>query len=102
MDLGSISHVKDGAQRYVIGDILPFDQRNEMFKRPLWDPEMLALKEQFYFATVAPRDKTGYRLYDQALVNAAWRLENEYALGVRGGRMGLYAWDWDGQITTGV
>ncbi len=99
MDLGSVSYVKEGAKRYVTGDILPFDQRNEMFKRPFWDPRMKDLQEQFYFAGVAPRDKPGYRLYDQALVNAAWRLENEYALGVRGGRMGFYAWDWDGRFS---
>jgi len=99
MDLGSISYVKDGAQRHVTGDILPFDQRNEMFKRPFWDPQMLALKEQFYFATVAPKDKPGYTLTDQALVNAAWRMENEYGLGIRGGRMGFYAWDWDGRFS---
>ena len=98
MKLSSISYVSEGAQRYVVSDPPPFDQKDEMFKRPLWDPQMRALGEQFYFTPVAPKDRSGYRLNDQSLVNAAWRLENECALGVRGGRQGLYAWDWDGRF----
>jgi reductive dehalogenase len=80
----------------VVDRIEPYDQKNEMFKRPFWDPQMLDLGERFYRKPVLPRDKAGYRLKDQALVNAYLRLENEFARGVRGGRMGLYDWSWDG------
>ena len=67
-----------------------------MFCRPLWDPEMLELGKKFYMTEVAPKNKPGFRLTDQALVNAAWHLENSFAHGVSGGRMGMYAWEWDG------
>jgi reductive dehalogenase len=94
----SIDYVEQGAARYVTGTVEPYDQKNEMFKRPFWDPEMLDLGERFYFNEVRPQNKPGYRLYDQSMVNASWRLEREYALGVRTGRKGMYAWDWDGKF----
>jgi len=89
--------VEQGASRYVVDDVTSYDQKNEMFKRPFWDPQMLALGERFYRTPVMPKDKPGFRLQDHALVNASWRIENEFAQGVMGGRMGLYEWDWDGQ-----
>ena len=64
-----------------------------MFCRPLWDEEMLELGRKFYMTEVPPRDKAGFRLQDQAMVNAAWHLENTFAQGVAGGRMGMYAWE---------
>ncbi|MBW2513361.1 MAG: reductive dehalogenase, partial [Deltaproteobacteria bacterium] len=96
---GSIKYVAQGAERYVTGDVNRYDQKNEMFKRPFWDPQKEKLRDQFYFSETPPKDKPGYRLTDQALVNASWRLEREYALGVRGGRMGMYDWNWDGKFT---
>jgi reductive dehalogenase len=86
---------EQGAGRYVVGKVGPFDQKNEMFRRPFWDPEMLALGKKFYMTEVPPKNKPGFRLTDQALVNAAWHLENTCAQGVAGGRMGMYAWEWD-------
>jgi hypothetical protein len=83
-----------GARRYVVGNVEPFDQKNEMFCRPLWDAEMLDLGQKFYMTEVPPQDKPGFRLKDQSMVNAAWHLENIFAQGVAGGRMGMYAWDW--------
>jgi len=83
-----------GARRYVVGNVEPFDQKNEMFCRPLWDAGMLDLGQKFYMTEVPPKDKPGFRLKDQSMVNAAWHLENMFAQGVAGGRMGLYAWDW--------
>jgi reductive dehalogenase len=97
LDLNSVNPMSMGAERYVVGNVEPYDQKNEMFKRPFWDPKIHKLRDKFYFRTVPPKDRPGYRFTDQALVNAAWRLEREYALGVRGGRMGMYAWDWDGK-----
>lgn len=87
--------VDKGAGRYVIGNVVQFDQKNEMFCRPLWDDEMLELGKKFYMTEVPPKDKPGYELKDQAMVNSAWHLENTFAQGVAGGRMGMYAWQWD-------
>jgi len=88
-------YVDNGARRYVVGTLEPFDQKNEMFCRPLWDEKMLDLGKQFYMTEVPPRNKAGRRLKDQAMVNAAWHLENTFAQGVAGGRMGMYAWKWE-------
>ncbi len=90
-----VKFVNTGARRYVDGTVKQFDQKNEMFCRPLWDEEMLDLGKKFYMTDVPPKDKAGYRLRDQAMVNAAWHLENNFAQGVAGGRMGMYAWEWD-------
>jgi len=90
-----IASVEEGAGRYVVGKAESFDQKNEMFCRPLWDPEMLKLGKKFYMTEVPPKDKPGFRLTDKALVNASWHLENSFAQGVAGGRMGMYAWEWD-------
>ena len=90
-----IGSAEKGAGRYVVGKAEGFDQKNEMFCRPLWDPAMLQLGKKFYMTEVPPRDKPGFRLTDQALVNAGWHLENTFAQGVAGGKMGMYAWEWD-------
>jgi reductive dehalogenase len=90
-----IGPVEQGAGRYVVGQTKRFDQKNEMFCRPFWDPAMLDLGKKFYMTEVPPKDKPGYRLKDQSLVNAAWHLENTFGQGVAGGRMGMYAWEWD-------
>ena len=94
-----VNFVDKGADRYVVGNVERFDQKNEMFKRPLWDPKKMPLRQKFYIEEVMPGDKPGYTLQDQALVNAAWYLENGFARGVRGGQEGLYAWDWDGKFS---
>jgi len=90
-----IASAEQGAGRYVVGKAVRFDQKNEMFCRPIWDQEMLELGKKFYMTEVLPKDKPGYRLTDQAMVNASWHLENNFAQGVAGGRMGMYAWQWD-------
>jgi epoxyqueuosine reductase len=87
--------VEHGAARYVVGNVIQFDQKNEMFCRPLWDEAKLDLGKKFYMTAVPARDKPGYELKGQAMVNAAWHLENIFAQGVAGGRMGMYAWEWD-------
>ena len=87
--------VDKGASRYIAGEAIPFDQKNEMFKRVLWDTEMGDLGERFYRGTVLPQDNPGYRLEDLSMVNASWHVENYFAQGCRGGNRKLYAWDWD-------
>ncbi len=90
-----IGSAEQGAGRYAVGKVERFNQKNEMFCRPLWDPEMLKLGQKFYMTEVPPKNKPGFRLTDQALVNASWHLENSFAQGVAGGRTGMYAWEWD-------
>lgn len=87
-----------GADRYVVGDIKRFDQKNEMFCRPFWDESMSHLGQKFYFTKVIPKDKQGYMLHDQSLTNAAWHLETRFAKGNRGGQEGLYIWDWEEEV----
>jgi epoxyqueuosine reductase len=94
----SVNYVDKGASRYIVGDVAPYDQKNEMFKRPFWDPAMKDLGKKFYYTPIIPREKSGYRLSDVSATNAAWRLEREFAQGVRGGRTGFYAWDWNGKF----
>jgi epoxyqueuosine reductase len=96
--MNQFNFTDQGADRYVVGHVERFDQKNEMFKRCRWDPEVRDLGRRFYQEETPPRDKPGYTLKDQAVVNAAWRLENAFAQGVLGGRTGLYAWDWKGRF----
>ncbi len=91
----TVRTVRQGARRYVVGKVAPFDQKNEMFRRPVWDEKLLALGEKFYRTPTPPRDRPGRSLKDQALINASWHLENTCAQGVGDGRMGLYAWQWE-------
>ncbi len=45
--------VDQGAERYAAGEILPFDRKNKIFKRPLWDPTMRDLGQKFYFDRIS-------------------------------------------------
>lgn len=95
------NYVKKGASRYLTGDIEPFHQKNEMFKRPLWDPDLLPLGKKFYYEDVYPKNnKPGYMLKDQALVNASWQLDKlSHKFSEKGGGTNLYSWDWDGRFS---
>ncbi len=85
--------VEKGAERYVTGTVEPYDQKNEMFKRPFWDPKVQKLGEKFYFEGVPPKDQPGYRLYDKSLVDASWTLENSFGGSITGDTMGMYSWE---------
>ncbi len=85
-----------GAARYINGKVTQFDQKNEGFKRPFWDPAMAGVRDKFYFAGVEPKKRPGYELKDQSAVNASWLLDAQFANGNNGGRQGLYNWEWDG------
>ena len=93
IDVKSEKAVARGAGRYVVGNVERFDQKNEMFKRALWDHSQRHIMEDFYIKEVMPKDKPGYRLEDQAIRNGAWYLEHFYAMGIGGGRVGMLAWD---------
>jgi reductive dehalogenase len=81
-----------GAGRYVVGEVNRFDQKNDMFKRPRWDPEVAF--GQKYYGMIMPRDdKAGYTLLEMAFKNASWWVELAFAQSVLGGKMGLLEWD---------
>jgi len=69
-----------------------FDQKNEMFKRSIWDEEMRPHARRFY-EEVEYQQKVGYRKLDYAFRNAAWNLEWGFALGNSRSNSGLYSWD---------
>ena len=82
----------EGASRYVVGEVVRFDQKNEIFKRPRWDSAVENCAK--FYGVVTPReDKPGYTLLDLAFKNAAWWLELGFAKGILGGKEGLLAWD---------
>jgi len=81
-----------GADRYAVGEIERYDQKNEMFKRPRWDPSVENC-QKFYGVTMPKEDKPGYTHLELAFKNAAWWLELGFAKGILGGKEGLFAWD---------
>lgn len=96
----SVNYLKKGAERYLTGDVNPFEQKNEMFKRPLWDKNFSDLGKKFYIDRVSPRNKPGYELKDQAAVNAGWYLDDlSHSAFQKGGGKNLYSWDWDGNFS---
>lgn len=88
-----------GADRYVVRDIEQYDQKNEVYKRMLWDPKLLKVGKKFYRDPAYPKDQPGYRLEDLAMVNASWHVEDNFGRGIWGGKEHLYAWDWDGKYS---
>lgn len=96
----SVNYIEKGASRYLVGETNPFDQKNEMFKRPLWDKDFFSLGEKFYREKVSARNKPGYELKDQAAVNAAWYLDDLcHNYKNKGGGQNLYTWDWNGKFS---
>ena len=69
-----------------------FDQKNEMFKRSLWDEKMLPHAMRFY-KEVKFQEKVGYRKIDYAFRHASWNLEWGAAFGNSRSNFGLYAWE---------
>ena len=53
-------------KKYVAGTIERFDPRNQMFTRPMWDPEIKDLLDNWSIAGTAG-EKAGFTLEDQAL-----------------------------------
>jgi reductive dehalogenase len=80
-------------QELLVGPIERFDQRRDMFRRSRYDPEWVERSNAFYGRDKA-RDKPGYSQAYYALVDAAWYVEDFFAMGTAGSNhRGLYAWD---------
>ncbi len=92
-----VNSVAEGANRYVVGNVERFDQKNDMFKRAMWDPSQLDVGRKFYspkdYTELLGRNKPGYTFEDTAFTDAAWHLEREFAQGNEGGKQGLFAWE---------
>jgi epoxyqueuosine reductase len=68
-----------------------FDQKNEMFKRSIWDPAIRHHGKRFY-EEILFQDKAGYRKLDYAFLNGMWNVERGFGANGRS-NAGLYAWD---------
>ncbi len=84
--------VAKGASRYVVGEVAPFDQKNEMFCRSRWDPTLSELRQKTWAAEEPREDIPGYALRDFAVEDAVWYLPIEYTGGNNPGNKGLYSW----------
>jgi reductive dehalogenase len=68
-----------------------FNQRNEMFKRNVWDEKKRHLLKSF--SEVKYQSKVGYRKIDYAFRNASWALEWKYGMANARSNFGLYEWE---------
>ncbi len=68
-----------------------FDQKNEMFKRRIWDKDFIGPGKRLY-SEVKYQNRYGYRKLDYALRNAAWNLEYGFGSGNMKSNHGLYSW----------
>jgi len=80
-----------GADRYVVGEVKRFDQKNNMFFRTVLDPNLADLKK--FWAKVEVKDTPGFRLEDAAIDQAGWYAEQAFGMGNLGGDRGLYSWE---------
>lgn len=89
-----------GANAYVVGNAGKFDQKNNMFKRALWDPGQQKYGKMYFLERwdgeeLLKRDKVGFTLKDAAFEEAAWRLELEFGRANTVGNQGLYSWNFN-------
>ena len=81
----------------LVGPIKRFNQRDDVFRRTDYDPELIKWKERFR-DRASKLEKPGYTQMDHALADASWYLEDHFAMGNAGsGLEGLYAWEPEGQ-----
>ncbi len=77
--------------RDIVGPVERFDQKNDMFKRTRWDPDLREMGRSLW-SELAPGGKEGFTLAERALENAGWHTEMGYAHGVQIHDSGLYSW----------
>jgi len=88
--------VARGADRYLVGKVERFDQKNEAFKRATWDPAWRDMALAFYAkysGLAVPRERTGFTLKEQALEMAGWHVALDFGSGQFAGGEGLEAWE---------
>ena len=68
-----------------------FDQKNEMFKRGLWDPEAVTLTDRFQ--ELVYQERPGYDKLAYSLQSAAWNTEDAFGYEeATGSPLALYSW----------
>ena len=93
---------KERYRELLVGPIERFDQHNDMFRRSRYDPEWVERASAFY-GPAQVRDKAGYTQEYYALQNAAWYVEDFFAMGTLGSNhRGLYAWESLNPEGTGI
>ena len=76
-----------------VGPVKRFDQRDDMFRRSNYDPIVMKWKKQFTDRDGSP-NKLGYSHEFFPLTDAAWYIEDHFAMGnVGSNKPGLYAWE---------
>jgi epoxyqueuosine reductase len=58
-------------EKYIAEPIERFDQKYQMFNRPLWDPEIKGLLKDWNFSGEA-RERPGHTIMEHALQRASW------------------------------
>lgn len=81
-----------GTEKYIVGEINRFDQKNEMFKRAKWQPENREFVKQF-LAPNQPKEEDGYTILDLSFREAGWYIEDGFGHGLDIHNTGLYSWD---------
>ncbi len=85
-----------GANRYVVGEVERFDQKNEMLKRATWDPAVRdggRVYYAWYYGAKMPKEKEGYTLKEMALAHAGWHVTMDHGGAVFTGGEGLEVWE---------
>jgi len=86
-----------GTAKYIVGKVERFDQKNEMWRRPRWDPSQREIGRKVYGTsfTHLREDQPGYTQIDLALATGGWHVETGFAHGNVTENTGLYQWDMD-------
>jgi reductive dehalogenase len=82
----------DFETKYNAEDAEAFEQKNEMFKRARWEPELREAGRSYY-GVVTPQSRPGFRHEDISFRNAGWALEMRFGRGVVEKDFGLYSWE---------
>ena len=77
--------------KYIVGPVERFDQKNDMFKRTRWDPTLREMAEQLW-GVAMPSEKEGFTRTDIALLNAGYFVERNFAHGNYTHDTLLYSW----------
>lgn len=78
--------------RYMVGPVQRFDQKNTMFNRPRWDSSVKDLAPGIY-GVLPVKNRDGFTLMDRALQNSLWYLEMAFAHGHFVHGTDIYSWE---------
>jgi len=79
------------SNKYIVGPVERFDQKNDMFKRTRWAPNLREMAQQLW-GEAMPSEKEGFTRTDIALLNAGYFVERNFAHGNYIHDTLLYSW----------